>query len=230
LTHLIRAQQFSLLCSIALTLFATAATVAAGADFRVNSEEDFPHWHQGNGICEVAPGDTRCTLRAAIMEANVHPGEDRIVIPAGTYALSFKGNADETAGAVGDLDVSDDLLIEGAGVAVTTLDGLGFDRVLDIHGARVTVTGLSIQNGDSTKDAEQGGAIRNSGTLSLIRVHISDSQGAVDSKCATPTEGSGTPSGCDAARATGAISNTGSLTLAEVTVNGQLVNTQGAEE
>jgi hypothetical protein len=230
LTHLIRARRFSLLCFTALTLFVAGATsVAIGADYRVNSEEDFPHWHQGNGTCEVAPGDARCTLRAAIMEANVHPGEDRIVIPAGTYTLSYKGSADETAGAVGDLDVSDDLLIEGAGAAVTTLDGLGFDRVLDIHGARVTVSGLSIQGGDSTKDAEQGGAIRNSGTLSLIRVRISDSQGIVDSKCATPTQGSGTPSGCDAARATGAISSTGSLTLAEVTVDGQSVNASGAE-
>jgi hypothetical protein len=164
------------------------------------------------------------------MEANVHLGEDRIIIPAGIYTLSFTGRTDEKFGAVGDLDVTDDLLIEGAGAATTILDGLGVDRVLDIHSGQVTVTGLSIQNGDTLKNADAGGAIRNSGTLSLIRVHISRSHGVVDPGCANRTKNTDAPNNCDAARAMGAISSTGSLNLHEITVDGRLMSASGAEE
>ena len=43
-----------------------------------------------------------CTLRAAVMEANDHEGDDTIMLPAGTYTLSNMG-AGEDAAKTGDL-------------------------------------------------------------------------------------------------------------------------------
>jgi len=49
--------------------------------------------------------------------------------------------ADEDAAATGDLDVTGDLEIDGAGAAATVIDGNAIDRVLDIDpaGAGLTV-------------------------------------------------------------------------------------------
>ncbi len=77
-----------LVSMVAMLLFAGGHTRAYGEEYRVNTEEDFSHWKPGAGACETAPGDERCTLRAAIMEANARPGKDRIVVPSGTYFLS----------------------------------------------------------------------------------------------------------------------------------------------
>jgi hypothetical protein len=72
------------------------------------------------------------SLRAAIDQANASPGPDVIQVPAGTYALGIAGQ-EENANATGDLDVSGDLTIIGEGAAVTTIDGAGLDRVLDVR-------------------------------------------------------------------------------------------------
>jgi hypothetical protein len=52
----------------------------------------------GDHVC--ATGGAACTLRGAIMEANVLPGADDIVRPAGTYALTIPGTV-ESARATG---------------------------------------------------------------------------------------------------------------------------------
>src|SRR5207248_424021 len=62
------------------------------------------------------------SLRDAILGANATPGADVITLPAGTYTLTIAG-ADEDAGATGDLDITDDLTINGAGAATTIIDG-----------------------------------------------------------------------------------------------------------
>lgn len=58
---------------------------AQAATFTVNSTADTTDATPGNGICATAGGT--CTLRAAAVEANALPDEDRIVVPAGTYQL-----------------------------------------------------------------------------------------------------------------------------------------------
>jgi CSLREA domain-containing protein len=58
----------------------------------------------GDGTCDAAPPDRRCTLRAAVQEANALPGADEIVVPAGSYLLTIRGR-DEDDGATGDLDI-----------------------------------------------------------------------------------------------------------------------------
>ena len=87
------------------------------------------------------------------MEANALHGADTIGVPVGTYTLSIAGT-DEDAGATGDLDVTDDLTINGAGAAATIIDGGGLDRVFHVFtGSTVTISGVTIQNGKSAVGA-----------------------------------------------------------------------------
>lgn len=58
------------------TVSPSAALVIASTTFVVNSPTDTPDAATGNGVCADSLGV--CTLRAAIMEANWTPGEDRI--------------------------------------------------------------------------------------------------------------------------------------------------------
>jgi len=209
----------------AMLLVAGAPPLARGEDYRVDSEEDFPHWKPGTGACEIAPGDDRCTLRAAIMEANARPGKDRIVVPAGTYPLSTAAIVDDYS-IFGDLDITDDLVIEGAGVGATILDGGGQDRILDVHHARVEVSGLSLRNGNTVEIAEPGGAVRSSGDLTLSRIRVSASKGIGDGACTRAPQDLSPDDPCDAARASGAIASTGSLRLLGVSVDGNPVDRQ----
>lgn len=97
--------------------------------FDVNTEVDSVDAIPGDGDCADANG--ACSLRAAIMEANVLPGRQRIELAAGTYALSLEG-AGENAAASGDLDILDDLDLIGAGAMATVIDADGIDRAIDI--------------------------------------------------------------------------------------------------
>jgi hypothetical protein len=213
LGHPIRFHWMPLLASmLTMTAIVGVPFLARGGDFHVTTEADAAHWKPSLG---------RCTLRAAIMAANAQPGPDRVVVPAGTYSLSEVGRVEDYS-MIGDLDVTDDLVIEGAGADVTIIDGLGSDRVLDVHGARVAVFDLRIANGATTQIPEPGGAIRSSGALTLVGVWLSDSWGPIAADCQTPSR-------CDATRSGGAIASTGSLSLQDVRVDGLRVGRERAE-
>ena len=62
------------------------------------------------------PVNARC--RAAIQEANALTGADVIQVPAGVFTLNIAG-AGEDASATGDLDITEDLTLIGAGAAST---------------------------------------------------------------------------------------------------------------
>src|SRR6516165_10315062 len=49
----------------------------------------------------------------AITAANANPGADTVVLSAGTYTLAIPGTG-EDANATGDLDLTDDLTLQGA--------------------------------------------------------------------------------------------------------------------
>jgi len=66
-------------------VLAITATASADQTFTVNRLTD-----DGDGVC-----DSTCTLRDAVSSANVLPGNDTVVLPAGTLQLSLSG-ADET--------------------------------------------------------------------------------------------------------------------------------------
>lgn len=128
-----------------------------------------------------ADGD--CSLREAIESANTDTavdacpagaGADTIVLPAGMYVLSIAGTG-EDANATGDLDISADLTINGAGHTSTIIDGGGIDRVLEVRpGATVQIDGVTIRNGNPSANA---GGILNRGTLTLTKSTVSGNTG-----------------------------------------------------
>nr|WP_271958423.1 dockerin type I domain-containing protein [Rubripirellula sp.] len=137
------------------------------AVFTVDSVSDLVDQNPGDGICEVSNGGA-CTLRAAVMEANAWgtPEQpDQIVIPAGEYLFALPGNGN----LAGDLDITQSVLLTGAGASSTVIDGNGFDRVFDIRSGNVEIRGLTIRGGfvDDTEALLDGtgGGVRNEGTL-----------------------------------------------------------------
>lgn len=115
------------------------------ATFTVDTTADAVDAMPGNGTCATA--GAACSLRAAIQEANALAGADAITLPAGTYVLSVPGVGDNAA-LQGDLDVTADLTLTGAGAATTIVDGGGIDRVFDIRAGTVTFGGLTVRNGN----------------------------------------------------------------------------------
>jgi len=151
------------------TLFFLLAPLQAAYSFTftVDIPDDFTDFAPGDGECNINNGaPVQCSLRAAIQEANAWPGTDYIVLPAETYFIMLNG-ANENAGATGDFDISDDLIIHGAGNTTTIIDGSGLDRVLHIlTGVSVTISDITIRNGSSGNF--DGGGIMNQGPLTLI--------------------------------------------------------------
>jgi hypothetical protein len=114
--------------------------------FFVNSSTDAADAAPGDHAC--ATGSGACTLRAAVMESNAVGSRDCIWLPAGTFLLTLTGVDD--AAERGDLDLLDDVVIRGAGIAETILDGGGIDRLFDVpwRGAgSVVLSGMTIRNG-----------------------------------------------------------------------------------
>ena len=126
----------------------------------VNSTADLPDADQGDGLCLALNG--QCTLRAAIMQANFVAGPDTIILPAGLYQLTRLG--DDDVAVLADLDITDDLTLQGAGSSLTIVDGNGAvngDRVFQILAAakNVSLSGLTIRNGKKTNTFDQGGGL-----------------------------------------------------------------------
>src|ERR1700757_1679811 len=87
-----------------------------------------------------------CSLREAVIAANANPGPDTIVIPAMTITLAIGGRGEDAA-ATGDLDLTDDVTISGAGAGSTIIDGGGLDRVFDVRAGTASISGVTIRNG-----------------------------------------------------------------------------------
>jgi CSLREA domain-containing protein len=156
----------------------------AAATLIVNSTADAVDATPGNGVCATAGGV--CTLRAAIMEANVLPGGPHTInVQTGLYVLTIPGTG-EDAGATGDLDINAPMTIAGAGAAVTIVDGGGLDRVFNIGPqGDAHLTGLTIRNGAAVAAGQPpsgyssnftGGALYASGTLSLVDCVVAGSR------------------------------------------------------
>tara|TARA_R110002111_G_scaffold247140_1_gene309996 strand:+ start:270 stop:17531 length:17262 start_codon:yes stop_codon:yes gene_type:complete len=126
----------------------------------------------GDGVSVDINGQS--TLRAAIIEANARLGADTILLGTGTYTLSLFGLGENNA-FLGDLDITDDLTIIGAGSDRTIIDADFLDRIFHIFtGVNVSIRGVTLINGDVTR-VEDGGAILNYGNLTLDDVEIRDS-------------------------------------------------------
>ena len=166
------------------------------------------------------------SLRQAIIDANALGGSNEIILNAGTYRLTLGPAGDDNANN-GDLDITSDLTITGAGADVTVIDGNSLDRVFHLTGsnANLTLTDLTVQGGSISNKgggifvddpsaqltatrviitgniANDGAGIFNEGTINLTDVEISNNGNA------------GTNEG-------GGIHNKESATLNGVTISG----------
>src|SRR2546428_12478091 len=82
-------QQLRHLLMAIFCLFA-GADLATAAQFIVNNTTDEEDFTSGDRVCETAPGNGVCTLRAAIEGANdLLPGPHTMILPSGTYTLTL---------------------------------------------------------------------------------------------------------------------------------------------
>lgn len=184
---------FSGILAIAIVGYFVAMPPSASTmtTITVNSTDDSVDATPGDGTC--ADSLNRCTLRAAVMEANALAGPDTISVPAGTYTLTLGPSDDEFNfdGAredIGDLDVlNDDLTINGAGAATTIIDGGSIDRIFDVNnfsafgaGVNFTLNGVTLRNGNAPTSPEgyrqPGGAIQFDGSGATPTLTINNSK------------------------------------------------------
>lgn len=136
--------------------------------------------------------DGDCSLREAIQAANANAavdacvagsGDDTVVVPSGTYTLTRVG-PNEDANQTGDLDILDNVVIDGAGANLTILNGNSLDRILDIQpGRTVTIEALTVAHGQVM--GQDGGGLFNQGVLTLDSVTVRDNTvgGGIDWWC-----------------------------------------------
>lgn len=135
-----------------------------------------------DGVCaiEAKPDEPKCTLRAAITQANLMfvENEVRIVLqPGATYTLSHAGT-DEDFSDTGDLDVNRAMWIgtEPQGGQRARIDGQSLDRIFDVRATQdaVVLADLELVGGETSSF---GAAIRSDAPdLQLQRLDIHDMQ------------------------------------------------------
>src|SRR5437867_1150288 len=146
------------------------ASPGRAATFTVDTTADVVDALAGDGICATATG--ACSLRAAVQESRALPGGDTIILPSGLYLLTIAGAGNNSASS-GDLDISEELTILGAGARTTIIDGNGLDRVFDVRNAvPVRISGVTIRNGAAPGTSDGGGIAALNGPLTLTDVAL----------------------------------------------------------
>jgi hypothetical protein len=200
---------------------------AWAATFLVDSPLDKVDAAPGDGKCATDLGT--CTLRAAVQEANLKGGT--ITLNPGTYTLSIAPNDALPLAATGDLDLYGEVTISGGGADKTIVDGGGIDRVFAAQVAsRVTITDLTVRNGQAQPGAD-GGGIVNWGNLTLEDVTVSGNRTRSDATLSADAPGGGifnaatmqlrncTVTGNSAADVGGGIHNKGIMTVMQSTIS-----------
>lgn len=142
---------------------ACAGAPAFGATFTVNSTLDLQDSNPGDGGCRLGTLPPLCTLRGAITEANALPGDDVIVLPAGTYMITLSASG-EDANAGGDFDVISNITINGAGAGSTIIQAASSvnsttERVLHFLSGTSTISGVTIRYGGTVGNGSGGGVV-----------------------------------------------------------------------
>jgi CSLREA domain-containing protein len=232
-----------------------------GGCYTVNSLVDAPDENPGDGACAralspaEARGDgpvNRCTLRAAVMEANANPWRSIIRLPAGTYELDLP-----VATGGGRLVIGRGMRIQGEGAASTIISQTVSDAVFQVQGGQdVEINLVTVQGGD----AQAGAGIRaDAGNAELEDIVLRNNEAftgggglyvapgavvrvrraTVTANTAVGAFGGGiwnqgelwvydsTVSSNDANRA-GGIRNSGNMNLRNVTVSGNTVHSPDA--
>jgi hypothetical protein len=215
-----------LLATLMVACLLLVAKPAHAATFAVDRDDD-PDPATAKA-CTAAAND--CSLRGAVVAANAATEADAITVPAGTYTLTRAG-ANEEAASTGDLDITDDLTISGAGARATSVAGgpAPFDdRIFYIQpDATATITGLTITGGKATDaqgTASEGGGVRNEGDLTLDRVAVksntANGHGGISSLDGTLSIIDSTVSGNSAEFVGGVIQFRGTANITNSTISG----------
>ena len=162
--------------SLALVPAIGAEPALAGTQIKVTTTSD------------TIVADGKCSLREAVIAANTDKavggcpaghGADTINVPAGTYTLAILGQ-NENAGLTGDLDITANVTIRGAGYVTTTISANHIDRVFQVHaGNQVTIDGLTVTGGqlgglDQPSPTSSGAGIANFANLTLTNSLVTD--------------------------------------------------------
>jgi hypothetical protein len=159
-----------------LTLGALGMAPPASARvFVVDNANDFVDLLPGDGQCNFGMSGF-CSLRAAVMEANAFPTNDRITFDPALNGVNIvlnipvPGQGEGTGGPFfvpeedGDLDIRSTggrLVVEGNGVADTHIRGGNLDRIFHIHaGADAVIRDVDLRRGrPHTGDDADGSAV-----------------------------------------------------------------------
>jgi hypothetical protein len=163
-----------------IPLAAAAAMVPAGPAaaviFEVNATKDKLDANLADDTCAAANG--KCTLRAAVGQANHTAGNDEIILPAGTFKLT-RAKSGAISNDEGDLDITQAVTFTGAGRERTQIVQTVPDRVLrtvapnDKLSAGAALAGVTLRGG-RLRGGRDGGGIYNDGELALDRVAVRD--------------------------------------------------------
>ena len=143
--------------------------------------------------------DGDCSLREAIQAANTDTpidacpagsGADTIHLPAGIYTFTLP-TVGEDANQDGDLDISQNVDIYGAGAQTTIINGNDIDRIFHIttSGINVVIANLTITNGTAVPGTGNGGGVFSSGYVFLGWVNIADNSAPRGGGIATDATG-----------------------------------------
>jgi CSLREA domain-containing protein len=138
-----------------------------------------------NSTLDVIANDGLCTLREAVIAANTDTasgsldgecpagkGVDTIKLKSGEYKFTIGGTGEDNA-QTGDLDILDDLTIEGKGAEKTFINANYIDRVFHVmNSVKANFIGITIQNG--APGDGNGGGIENAGTITITNSTVSD--------------------------------------------------------
>ncbi|NMB99838.1 MAG: hypothetical protein GYA35_06115, partial [Thermoanaerobaculaceae bacterium] len=183
---------------VATTLLMTLAIIFMGASVwgaTINVTPNAPDVLNGN--------DCSCSLREAIININdgmttyadcapigSYGNDDTIIIPSGTYTISTTS-----------YNIANNVSIIGAGAGITIIDGNWLDRVFVVGNYSVFISDITITRGGKFQNnGGGGGAIYNSGTLTITNSTVSDSAFHGDNTCG------------------GGIYNNGTLTITNSTI------------
>lgn len=153
-----------------LPLLVFQSTSANAANITVNTTNDELNT---DGDCSLREAIQAANLDIAIDACTAGSGIDTITVPAGIYTLSILGTG-EDANATGDIDITSNLTVNGAGATSTFINGGAIDRVFEVGlGATAQINGVTIQNGSILSF---GGGIFNRGTLTINESAIDDNE------------------------------------------------------
>ena len=172
------------LFTIGILLFSVRGTsaVPTSITFTVDSAADAVDDNPGNGVCHTTTG--ACTLRAAIMEADEATSDVTIDVPSGTYVLSIPPISTTDTITNGDLNLTPPpsgnptMIINGAGLNNTLIDGNHLDRVFSVSAGRsAVISNLTMRNG-VVPTYQNGGGLANEGRVVLNSVRVFNNSAA----------------------------------------------------